>query len=203
MNTNTNFSFHTPRLNIQHNSFTQLFHQRTENQLNNFDNLHLFDESKIICPKGVINRRDYQIKAAAKSINLNSLIIMPTRLGKTTILMIIAFNVQNPERIVFVSNDTESIRFLSSFFSVEPLDRANTQENQILWQKQNMIFISTEVLYDSIIHKKFEPLDSELILFDDFNTDNLCEKEKIIISNIANQNGKKCRLQSTVEISNI
>lgn len=129
--------------------------------------------------KGSIEQRDYQINIAKSALRENSLIVLPTGLGKTIIALIIIAEklTKSDKKILFLAPTKPLVlqhaKFLNEFLIVKsgditvftgeisPLKRIN------LWKKSRIIVSTPQVIENDLLSKKINLDDFCLIIFDE------------------------------------
>ena len=125
------------------------------------DSLPLFNEHKL-------EIRKYQIEIANKCINKNSLVVLPTGLGKTIIAVLVAsktlqvYPLQSkiiilaPTRPLINQHYDTFIKFLTlpeDTFSVLT-GRVNPQERADIFSNSQILFYTPQTLRNDLIHEK-------------------------------------------------
>ena len=125
--------------------------------------------------------RNYQTEIACKCINKNSLVVLPTGLGKTIIAVLVAsktLQVYPPQSKVIILAPTRPlinqhydtfIKFLTlpeGTFSVLT-GKVNPQDRTEIFTASQIIFYTPQTLRNDLIHEKYTLENTALIIFDE------------------------------------
>jgi Fanconi anemia group M protein len=129
--------------------------------------------------KESIEKREYQINIAKSALKENSLVVLPTGLGKTIIaLILIAEHLKkNKNRILFLAPTKPLVlqhaQFLKDILTINkqeiivftgeipPLKRIN------LWEKSKIIISTPQVIENDLLSKKINLENISLVIFDE------------------------------------
>ncbi len=153
--------------------------------------------------KESIEKREYQINIAKSAIKENSLVVLPTGLGKTIIaLMLIAEKLKtSKEKKILLLAPTKPLvlqhaQFLKEFLiinseeitvftgEISPLKRMN------VWEKCRIIVSTPQVIENDLVSKKINLENFSLIIFDEAHHA-VGEYSYVYISEIYKQQGKE------------
>lgn len=124
--------------------------------------------------------RSYQQSIFAKSINKNSLVVLPTGLGKTVVALMLSifyFN-QNNKKILFLAptkplveqqmNSFKEFILNSSEFNFQVLTGLISPKKRIdLYKKNDFIFSTPQLIENDIINNIINPKDFCFVIFDE------------------------------------
>ncbi len=128
--------------------------------------------------KESIEKREYQINIAKSALKENSLVVLPTGLGKTIIaLILIAEHLKKNKKILFLAPTKPLVlqhaKFLKEFLTINnekitvftgeisPLKRTD------LWEDSKIIISTPQVIENDLISKKINLGNLSLIIFDE------------------------------------
>lgn len=126
-----------------------------------------------------IERREFQIKIANSSLKENTLVVVPTGLGKTVIaLILIAENLkQNNGKILFLAPTkplvTQHASFLKDYLTIEKesigtfTGEISPEKRTKMWKEQRIIVSTPQVIQNDLLSKRFDLKDVSLIIFDE------------------------------------
>lgn len=129
--------------------------------------------------KNKIENRIYQMDIVSKCINTNSLIILPTSLGKTIIAILIAVNcIEKKLGKVLILAPTkplviQHINSFSEFLIIEKINMSSltglieSNKRKILFENSEIIISTPEVIKNDLIKKKIDFKDIKYIIFDE------------------------------------
>ncbi|MFW9826711.1 MAG: DEAD/DEAH box helicase [Candidatus Thorarchaeota archaeon] len=125
--------------------------------------------------------RDYQIQIANKCYNKNSLVVLPTGLGKTIIAVLVACKILNivpPKSKIIVLAPTRPLinqhyeTFLKYLNISENLysvltGKINPDQREIIFQEKEILFYTPQTLRNDLVNEKYMLKDTALIIFDE------------------------------------
>ena len=126
-----------------------------------------------------IEKREYQINIAKSALKENSLVVLPTGLGKTIIaLIIIAEQLKkNNKKILFLAPTkplvSQHSQYLKEFLTINPKDitlftgEISPSKRLNLWNTCKIIVSTPQVIENDLISKKINLENFSLIIFDE------------------------------------
>ncbi|MFA5863031.1 MAG: helicase-related protein, partial [Candidatus Thermoplasmatota archaeon] len=137
------------------------------------------DESVVhpLIPQGAIARRDYQVAIALQALKRNTLVILPTGMGKTVVaLLVIADRLQQkPGKVLLLAPTKPLVEQHAKFFSENLLDanvtaftgETSPEERDYLWRKATVVCSTPQVIQNDVVAGRFDLKDVTLLLFDE------------------------------------
>ena len=138
----------------------------------------MFIEKDFIKTKS-IERREFQIKIANSAVNENTLVVVPTGLGKTVIaLILIAESLKkNNDKILFLAPTkplvTQHTGFLKEYLTIKK-DEITTFTGEIspekrakMWRDNKIIVSTPQVIQNDLLSRRIDLKDTSLIVFDE------------------------------------
>jgi len=136
---------------------------------------------EIYLKENVIEPREYQASIANKCVNKNSLVVIPTGLGKTVISVLIAAKTLErfpPESKIVVLAPTRPLinQHYNSFmtFLTIPEDKFTVLTGKILPEERTKLFLTKQVVFftpqtlrNDLVKKRYDLEDTCLIVFDE------------------------------------
>ncbi len=126
-----------------------------------------------------IERREYQINIANSASKNNTLIVLPTGLGKTIIALIIIarqLKIEN-KKILFLAPTKPLViqhaQFIKQFITIEDkfiavfTGETSPEKRQDMWEKSRIIVSTPQVIENDILSKRLYLKDVSLIIFDE------------------------------------
>ncbi len=129
--------------------------------------------------EGVVERRIYQVSIAATALMKNTLVVIPTGLGKTTIaLLVIASRLLNEEGKVLFLAPTKPLveqhaNFLRRNLKIDPEDivslsgEVEPEKRSGVWEKARIVVSTPQVVENDILAGRIELKDVVLAVFDE------------------------------------
>ena len=128
-----------------------------------------------------IEYRKYQINLAESSYKENTLLVLPTGLGKTIIALIliskIIKNTKKDEKILFLAPTKPLVlqhsKFLKDALTINSelitvfTGEISPEERSNLWNKSNIIISTPQVIENDILSKKIDLKEVSLMIFDE------------------------------------
>lgn len=126
-----------------------------------------------------IELRKYQLNIARSAINKNTLVVLPTGMGKTVIaLYIIAEKLKNKdEKILFLAPTKPLVvqhsQFLKEFLSIDKelisifTGEIAPSKRQKIWKESNIIVSTPQVIENDLLSNRLNLKDVSLIIFDE------------------------------------
>ncbi|MDG6218247.1 MAG: DEAD/DEAH box helicase [Candidatus Thermoplasmatota archaeon] len=127
-----------------------------------------------------IEFREYQVTIAASAARKNTLIVLPTGLGKTVIaLLVIAAKIKKSpnKKILFLAPTkplvTQHSSFLRSSLSIDPENitvftgEVNPKQRINLWNTSSIVVSTPQVIENDLVSKKISLHDVSLIIYDE------------------------------------
>lgn len=124
--------------------------------------------------------RSYQQSIFANSLNKNSLVVLPTGLGKTVIALMLAtyyFN-QNQKKILFLAPtkplvEQQKVSFENFYENSEDFNfqvltgLVSPKKRALLYKEQDFIFSTPQLIENDIINRVLDPKDFGLVIIDE------------------------------------
>jgi len=138
----------------------------------------VFIKNKFIKPESV-ELREYQINIANSGKNNNTLVVLPTGLGKTIIaLLIIADKLENKkDKILFLAPTKPLViqhaQFLKQFLTIEEdiiavfTGEVSPSKRKEIWDKNQIIVSTPQVIENDLLSKRLSLKDVSFIIFDE------------------------------------
>ena len=138
----------------------------------------MFIQRKFIKPN-CVEYRKFQVAIAESSKKANSLVVLPTGLGKTIIaLLLIAEKLDfKNEKILFLAPTkplvTQHAQFLKEFLSIDPevieifTGEISPEKRKKLWEDSKIIVSTPQVIENDLLSKRISLKDVSLIIFDE------------------------------------
>ncbi len=135
--------------------------------------------NKELIKKNSIEKRKYQINIAESAKDKNTLVVLPTGLGKTIIaLIIIADQIKNQDNKVLFLSPTKPLVNQHSNFLIENLEiekedisiftgEVSPDKRQKVWKKSRIIVSTPQVIQNDLLSRKINLEDVSLIVFDE------------------------------------
>jgi Fanconi anemia group M protein len=128
-----------------------------------------------------IEFREYQINIAESSFEKNTLLVLPTGLGKTVIALILISKIlnknHNNEKILFLAPTKPLVlqhtQFLKEFLTsnsdsiITFTGEISPEERSELWEKSRIIISTPQVIENDLLSKKINLNDVSFIIFDE------------------------------------
>jgi len=126
-----------------------------------------------------VERRDYQVNIARSSASSNSLVVLPTGLGKTIIaLLLIAKELKKEDnKILFLAPTkplvTQHAQYLKEFLTIDKENiivftgEISPAKRKIMWEKSRIIVSTPQVIENDLISKRLNLADVSFIIFDE------------------------------------
>ncbi|MHB8584470.1 MAG: DEAD/DEAH box helicase [Thermoplasmatota archaeon] len=127
--------------------------------------------------EGRVARRDYQVAIAAECVRRNTLVILPTGLGKTVVAVLaIAERVAKvPGKILFLAPTKPLVeqhaKFLREATSLEPIHvftgETAPEERELLWKEAAALCATPQVIQNDVISGRIDLADVTLLVVDE------------------------------------
>ena len=152
--------------------------------------------------KDSIEKREYQINIAKSALKENSLVVLPTGLGKTIIaLILIAEQLKkNNKKILFLAPTKPLVlqhsQFLKEFLTVNPEEitvftgEISPSKRLNLWENSKIIISTPQVIENDLLSKKINLENFSLVIFDEAHHA-VGEYSYVFISETYKQQGKE------------
>ncbi len=127
-----------------------------------------------------IERREFQIKIADSSLKKNTLVVVPTGLGKTVIALILIaekLKQKNKDKILFLAPTkplvTQHKKFLDTYLTIEKdstvifTGEISPEKRTKMWEEKRIIVSTPQVIQNDLLSKRFSLKDVSLIIFDE------------------------------------
>lgn len=126
-----------------------------------------------------IERREYQLNIANSASKNNTLVVLPTGLGKTIIaLIIIARELKNENnKILFLAPTkplvTQHAQFVKQFITIDErliavfTGETSPEKRHEMWEKSRIIVSTPQVIENDILSKRLNLKDVSFIIFDE------------------------------------
>ncbi len=126
-----------------------------------------------------VERRDYQVNIARSSASSNSLVVLPTGLGKTIIaLLLIAKELKKEDnKILFLAPTkplvTQHAQYLKEFLTIDKENiivftgEISPAKRKKMWEKSRIIVSTPQVIENDLISKRLNLADVSFIVFDE------------------------------------
>jgi len=127
----------------------------------------------------VLERRQYQINIARSAANKNSLVVLPTGLGKTAIaLILIADNLKKENgKILFLAPTkplvNQHAQYLQEFLNYDEekiivfTGEVSPAKRKDIWDKSKIIISTPQVIENDLLSKRLNLADVSFIIFDE------------------------------------
>lgn len=139
-----------------------------------------FIDQKNIKPNS-IEFREYQVNIAESSYKENTLLVLPTGLGKTVIALILISKIikinQNGEKILFLAPTKPLVlqhaQFLKNFLTINNesistfTGEISPEERNKLWARSEIIISTPQVIENDLLSKRINIKDVSFIIFDE------------------------------------
>lgn len=138
----------------------------------------MFVKHDLIKPKS-IEHRSYQVSIAESALNKNTLVVLPTGMGKTVIaLLVIAETLKARDGKTLFLAPTKPLviqhsRFLKTYLSINEDEivsfsgEISPARRQDLWKKSRIVVATPQVVENDILSNKIDLSDVSLIVFDE------------------------------------
>ena len=128
-----------------------------------------------------IEFREYQVNIAESSYKENTLLVLPTGLGKTVIALILISKIikinQNSEKILFLAPTKPLVlqhaQFLKNFLTINNelistfTGEISPEERNKLWARSEIIISTPQVIENDLLSKRINLKDVSFIIFDE------------------------------------
>ena len=128
-----------------------------------------------------IEFREYQVNIAESSYKENTLLVLPTGLGKTVIALILISKIikinQNGEKILFLAPTKPLVlqhaQFLKNFLTINNesistfTGEISPEERNKLWARSKIIISTPQVIENDLLSKRINIKDVSFIIFDE------------------------------------
>jgi Fanconi anemia group M protein len=138
------------------------------------------DEETVVhplIPLGAVARRDYQIAIAHEAAKRNTLVILPTGMGKTVVaLLVIADRLQKkPGKVLLLAPTKPLVEQHARFFSESLLDakvesftgETSPEERDYLWHTATVVCSTPQVIQNDVVAGRYSLADVTFLLFDE------------------------------------
>ncbi|MHA1824836.1 MAG: DEAD/DEAH box helicase, partial [Promethearchaeota archaeon] len=136
---------------------------------------------KFLDPTNKIQFREYQVEIAKKCINTNSLVVIPTGLGKTIIsLLVVAETLQSypkdskvivlaPTRPLINQHRESFSHFLaiSDDYMITLTGKNPSEQRPRLFEEHKILFYTPQTLRNDLVAKRYDLKNTCLIIFDE------------------------------------
>lgn len=139
----------------------------------------MYIKHDFIKPRSV-ERREFQVNIANSASKDNSLVVLPTGLGKTVIaLMLIADQLKKPEkgRILFLAPTKPLVlqhaHYLKDFLTIDEesivvfTGEISPSKRTQMWKKSRIIISTPQVVENDLLSRRFDLSDVSFIVFDE------------------------------------
>lgn len=128
---------------------------------------------------GIIERREYQINIANSASKDNTLVVLPTGLGKTIIALILTAEKlkKENEKILFLAPTKplvlQHVQFLKEFLKIDKesififTGETPPAKRQEMWNKGRIIVSTPQVIENDLLSKRLNLKDVSFIIFDE------------------------------------
>ncbi len=152
--------------------------------------------------KESVEKREYQINIAKTALKENSLVVLPTGLGKTIIaLILIAEQIKkNNKKILFLAPTKPLVlqhaQFLKEFLTINPEEitvftgEISPSKRTNLWENSKIIVSTPQVIENDLLSKKITLENFSLLIFDEAHHA-VGEYSYVFISEIYKQQAKE------------
>ena len=126
-----------------------------------------------------IEQREFQIKIAESAIKENTLVVVPTGLGKTVIALILISEKlkKNNDKILFLAPTkplvTQHAGFLKDYLTIENefigtfTGEISPNKRTKMWNEKRIIVSTPQVIQNDLLSKRIDLKDVSLIIFDE------------------------------------
>ncbi|MCJ7570526.1 MAG: DEAD/DEAH box helicase [Candidatus Thermoplasmatota archaeon] len=152
--------------------------------------------------KDTVEKREYQINIAKSALKENSLVVLPTGLGKTIIALILIAEqlTKDNKKILFLAPTKPLVlqhaQFLKEFLTINPEEitvftgEISPLKRTYLWEKSKIIVSTPQVIENDLLSKKINLENFSLVIFDEAHHA-VGEYSYVFISEIYKQQGKE------------
>ena len=126
---------------------------------------------------GAVARRDYQVAIAHEAAKRNTLVILPTGMGKTVVaLLVLAERLDEaPGKVLLLAPTKPLVEQHAAFFSSTLRDakvesftgETPPEERELAYRKADMICSTPQVIQNDIVSGRFDLKDVTLLMFDE------------------------------------
>ena len=129
--------------------------------------------------KNCIEKRDYQIKIAESAKKENTLVVLPTGLGKTVIaLILISEHLKKKDKKILFLSPTKPLvnqhaHFLEEYLKIDPSDiiiftgEVSPKKRKEMWEKAEIIISTPQVIQNDLLSHRLDLKDVSFIIFDE------------------------------------
>lgn len=129
--------------------------------------------------KKTLQQREYQLTIARRATRNNTLVVLPTGMGKTIIaLLVIAKELNTPQKkIVFLAPTkplvTQHTHFLQNYLTLDPEEivmfngEVSPEKRKEAWENKRIIVSTPQVIENDLISRRIQLDDVSLIVFDE------------------------------------
>jgi Fanconi anemia group M protein len=126
-----------------------------------------------------VERREYQINIANSAIKDNTLVVLPTGLGKTIIALILIANqlINDNNKILFLAPTkplvSQHAQFLKQFLTIDPetvtifTGEISPEKRKEMWNQSRIIVSTPQVIENDLLSKRMDLQEVSLIVFDE------------------------------------
>lgn len=128
-------------------------------------------------PRGALARRDYQIAIAHEALKRNTLVILPTGLGKTVVALLVAADrlARAPGKVLLLAPTKPLVEQHARFFAENLLDakvesftgETSPEERDLLWRAANVVCSTPQVVQNDVVAARYSLSDVTLLLVDE------------------------------------
>ena len=129
--------------------------------------------------KNCIEKREYQIKIAESARKENTLVVLPTGLGKTIIaLILISEHLKKKDKKILFLSPTKPLvnqhaQFLEEYLKIEPSEiviftgEVSPKKRKEMWEKAEIIISTPQVIQNDLLSHRLDLKDVSFIVFDE------------------------------------
>lgn len=127
--------------------------------------------------EGAVARRDYQVAIAHEASKRNTLVILPTGMGKTVVALLVAADRLDkaPGKVLLLAPTKPLVEQHATFFAQTLLGakietftgETPPEERELAYLKADMICSTPQVVQNDIVSGRFDPKSVTLLIFDE------------------------------------
>lgn len=125
---------------------------------------------------GSVSRRDYQVAIAHEALRRNTLVILPTGMGKTVVALLVAADrLARPGKILLLAPTKPLVEQHARFFKEHVVDASveaftgetSPEEREYAWKTTTIICSTPQVIQNDVVSGRIDLNDVSLLLFDE------------------------------------
>ena len=130
-----------------------------------------------LIPPGAVSRRDYQVAIAREALKRNTLVILPTGMGKTVVALLVMADrlAAKPGKILLLAPTKPLVEQHARYFEETLLDakvavftgETPPEEREYEWRKATLVCSTPQVVQNDVVAGRVDLSDVTLLLFDE------------------------------------